>query len=89
VVVEAEDGTLVASALGWLDGSIGSDCWNRVGVGPGHARCGLGAPVGLACLHAMRDGDAALAKVCPRGDDAYPVPRGFSDGARTATYARK
>ncbi|MFI6074914.1 hypothetical protein ACIA5C_25465 [Actinoplanes sp. NPDC051343] len=29
LVVEAEDGTLVASALGWLDEVTGSDCWNR------------------------------------------------------------
>jgi hypothetical protein len=43
-------------------------------------------------LHALRDAGATAAVVCPRGDDAYPVPGllyrglGFRPGARTVTY---
>jgi predicted N-acetyltransferase YhbS len=94
LVVEAPDRTLVASALGWLDDVSQSALLEPVGVDPGHARRGLGAAVSLACLHAMRDAGAILAKVCPRGDDAYPAPRalyhhlGFRGGARTITYRR-
>jgi predicted N-acetyltransferase YhbS len=95
LLVEADDGTLVASALGWLDEANEVGLLEPVGVHPGHARRGLGAAVSLACLHALHAAGATLAKVCPRGDDAYPVPRalyhhiGFRDGARTATYARR
>ncbi|MEV6844080.1 hypothetical protein [Actinoplanes sp. NPDC051411] len=95
LLVEAEDGTLVASALGWLDEVNKAGLLEPVGVAPGHARQGLGAAVSLACLHALHAAGATLAKVCPRGDGGYPVPRalyhhiGFRDGARTATYARR
>jgi predicted N-acetyltransferase YhbS len=94
LVAEDETGTLVASALGWLDEQNRSALLEPVGTDPAHARRGLGAAVSLACLHAMRDAGATLAKVCPRGDDAYPVPRalyhhiGFRDAARTVTYQR-
>jgi predicted N-acetyltransferase YhbS len=94
LVAEAADGTLVASALGWLDEVNGVALLEPVGVDPAHARRGLGAAVSLACLRAMRDAGATLAKVCPRGDDAYPVPRalyhhiGFSDAARTVSFER-
>jgi predicted N-acetyltransferase YhbS len=94
LVVEAPDGTLVASALGWLDEANRAGLLEPVGVDPGHARRGLGAAVSLACLHALREAGATRAKVCPRGDDAYPVPRllyhhiGFRDGPRTATFTR-
>jgi len=94
LVVEADDGTLVASALGWLDEVNSVGLLEPVGVAPAHARRGLGAAVSLACLHAMRDAGATVAKVCPRGDDGYPVARalyhhiGFRDGARTATFVR-
>jgi predicted N-acetyltransferase YhbS len=95
LIVEAPDGTLVASALGWLDEVNQVALLEPVGTDPAHARRGLGAAVSLACLHAMRDAGANLAKVCPRGDDAYPVPRalyhhiGFRDAARTVTYRRE
>ncbi|WP_203763547.1 GNAT family N-acetyltransferase [Paractinoplanes deccanensis] len=93
-VVEAPDGTLVASALGWYDEVNRVGLLEPVGTDPGHARLGLGAAVSLACLRAMRDAGATLAVVRPRGDDAYPVPRalyhhiGFRDAGRTVTYRR-
>ena len=91
-VVEAPDGTLAASALGWYDDVNRAGLLEPVGTDPRHARKGLGAAVSLACLRAMRDAGATLAVVCPRGDDLYPVPRalyhriGFRDAGRTVTY---
>jgi GNAT superfamily N-acetyltransferase len=93
-VVEGPDGTLVATALGWIDDVNRSALLEPVGVAPEHSRKGLGAAVSLACLHAMREAGATQAVVCPRGDDAYPVPRrlyhaiGFRDSGRTVTYQR-
>ncbi|MEU4241732.1 GNAT family N-acetyltransferase [Actinoplanes sp. NPDC026619] len=94
LVVEAPDGSLVGSALGWIDDVNHVALLEPVGVDPEHGRRGLGAAVSLACLHAMRAAGATLAVVCPRGDDAYPVPRrlyhavGFHDAGRTVTYQR-
>ncbi|GIM89226.1 GNAT family N-acetyltransferase [Paractinoplanes toevensis] len=94
LVVEAPDGNLVGTALGWLDDMNKVALLEPVGIDPGHGRRGLGVAVSLACLHAMRDAGATQAVVCPRGDDAYPVPRrlyhavGFRDASRTVTYRR-
>jgi GNAT superfamily N-acetyltransferase len=94
-VVQAPDGTLEASALGWYDEVNRVGLLEPVGSDPRHARRGLGAAVSLACLHALRDAGATLAVVCPRGDAAYPVPRalyhhiGFRDAGRTVTYRRR
>jgi GNAT superfamily N-acetyltransferase len=94
LVVEAPDGTFAASALGWYDEHNRAALLEPVGTDPRHARRGLGAAVSPACLHAMRAAGATLAKVCPRGDAAHPVPRrlyhhiGFRDGARTVSYLR-
>lgn len=93
-VVEAPDGTLVASALGWIDEVNQVGELEPVGTDPRHARRGLGAAVSLACLHAMRDAGATRAVVYPRGDSAYPVARrlyaglGFRPVARTVNYGR-
>ncbi|GAA2614977.1 GNAT family protein [Paractinoplanes durhamensis] len=93
-VVEAPDGSLAGSALGWIDEVNRVALLEPVGVDPQHGRLGLGAAVSLACLHAMRAAGAELAVVCPRGDAGYPVPRrlyhavGFHDAGRTVTYRR-
>ena len=91
-VVEAPDGTLVASALGWLDEANRSGELEPVGTEPRHARRGLATAVSLACLHALRTAGATRAVVYPRGDSRYPAPRqlyrrlGFQPVARTVTY---
>jgi len=91
-VVEAADGTLAASALGWYDEVNQVGLLEPVGTDPRYARQGLGAAASLACLHAMRDAGATMAVVCPRGDAAYPVPRalyhqiGFRDAGRAVTH---
>ena len=91
-VAEADDGELVASALGWLDERAKVGLLEPVGSAPRVRRRGLGRAVSLAVLHAMREAGATAAVVCPRGDDAYPVPGrlyrglGFGPDARTVTY---
>jgi predicted N-acetyltransferase YhbS len=91
-VAEDADGELVASALGWLDERAKVGLLEPVGSAPRVRRRGLGRAVSLAVLHALRDAGATTALVCPRGDDAYPVPGrlyrglGFQPGARTVTY---
>ena len=93
-VVEAPDGTLVASALGWIDDVNGVGELEPVGTDPRHSRLGLGSAVSLACLHALRRAGATRAVVYARGDAAYPVPKmlyvslGFRPVARTVTYRR-
>ncbi len=86
--------TLVASALGWLDGANRVGELEPVGTDPRFARRGLGWAVSLACLHTMRDAGATRAVVYPRGDSHYPVAKrlhyglGFRPIARTITYGR-
>ncbi len=93
-VVEAPDGALVASALGWLDEVNRVGELEPVGTDPRHVRRGLASAVTLSCLLALRDAGATQAVVYPRGDDAYPVARrlyfglGFQPVARTVTYCR-
>jgi GNAT superfamily N-acetyltransferase len=94
IVVEAPDGALVASALGWLDDVNQVAELEPVGTDPRHARRGLATAVSLSCLQALRQTGATRAVVYPRGDDAYPVARqlyfglGFQPVARTITYGR-
>ena len=91
-VAEAGDGELVASALGWLDERAKVGLLEPVGSAPSVRRRGLARAVSLAVLNALRDAGATAAVVCPRGDDAYPVPGrlyrglGFRPDARTVTY---
>ena len=92
LVVEDAHGSLVASALGWIDEVNGAGELEPVGTDPRHSQRGLGAAVSLACLHAMRAAGASRAVVYPRGDPAYPVASrlynrlGFRPVARSATY---
>ena len=93
-VVEAPDGELVASALGWLDDVNRSGLLEPVGCAPSYRRRGLARAVNLACLHALRDAGAETGHVNPRGDEGYPVPGllyrsiGFKPGPHTVTYVR-
>jgi predicted N-acetyltransferase YhbS len=94
LVVQAPDGALAASALGWLDEVNRVGELEPVGTDPRHERRGLAAAVSLACLHALRAAGATRAVVYPRGDDRYPTPLrlyrrlGFRPVGRTVTYAR-
>lgn len=87
-------GEMVASACLWLDPETGVVLVEPVGCAPGHRSRGLAGAVSLAALHAARDVGASTGLVCPRGDDAYPVPGriyrsiGFRPGPRTVTLVR-
>lgn len=94
VALDAE-GSMVASALVWLDGPSGVALVEPVGCRPEHRGRGLAAAVSLAALHAARAAGARTGLVCPRGDEAYPVPQrvyrglGFVPGPRTVTLVRE
>jgi predicted N-acetyltransferase YhbS len=87
-------GEMVASACLWLDPATGVVLVEPVGCVPDHRGRGLAGAVSLAALHAARDVGATTGLVCPRGDDAYPVPGriyrsiGFRPGPRTVTLVR-
>lgn len=93
-VVLAPDGTVAATALGWLDDRNRVGLLEPVGTDPRHGRRGLATAVSLACLIRMRAVGATRAVVCPRGDAGYPVPfrlysgLGFRPVTRTRTYQR-
>ena len=94
-IVEAPDGTWVASALGWIDEQNHVGLLEPVGCAPSYRRLGLARAVNLASLRAMRETGATVAVVCPRGDGGYPIPAklyqriGFEPGPRTITCARQ
>jgi predicted N-acetyltransferase YhbS len=93
VAVDAA-GEMVASACLWLDSETGVVLVEPVGCAPDHRGRGLAGAVSLAALQAARDAGATTGLVCPRGDDAYPVPGriyraiGFRPGPRTVTLVR-
>jgi predicted N-acetyltransferase YhbS len=93
VAVDA-DGQMVASACLWLDEVTGVVLVEPVGCAPEHRGHGLAGAVSLAALHAARSAGASTGLVCPRGDNAYPVPGriyrsiGFRPGPRTLTLER-
>lgn len=92
LVVEAPDGQLVASALGWFDPMSHSGLIEPVGTDPSYAVRGLARAACAALLASLARVGATQAVVCPRGDDGYPVPRhlyatlGMTPVARTRTY---
>lgn len=92
LVVQEPGGKLVATALGWWDPHSSSGLIEPVGTDPSYAVRGLGRAACAALLVALADVGAQNALVCPRGDDAYPVPRrlyvglGMSAVGRTRSY---
>jgi GNAT superfamily N-acetyltransferase len=74
-VVEAPDGSLAASALGWYDDANRVGEFEPVGTHPEHRRLGLARAVLLFGMQCLRDAGAEHAIIGCRGDDAYPVPK--------------
>jgi len=72
VVVEAADGTLVASALVWVAGEAA--LVEPVGCAPAHRGHGLAGAATLAALTSAKEYGARVGLVRPRGDEAYRVP---------------
>jgi ribosomal protein S18 acetylase RimI-like enzyme len=87
-VVEAADGSFVASCLVWLDDRTGVGLIEPVGTDPRFAGRGLARAV---CLHALRElrrlgGEAAL--VHARGDAGYPAAKRLYESIGFVEYAR-
>jgi ribosomal protein S18 acetylase RimI-like enzyme len=74
-VVEASDGSLAASALGWYDEENRVGEFEPVGTHPDHRRRGLGRAVNLFGLRRFHEAGAVRAIVGCRGDAAYPIPK--------------
>jgi ribosomal protein S18 acetylase RimI-like enzyme len=94
VVVEAPGRGLVASCIAWFDATTGTAAIEPLGVCPEFRNLGL---AGAMCRYAAaRVGDRGGAELVihPRGDVAYPAPRGayrragFVTAGRTRLYAR-
>jgi ribosomal protein S18 acetylase RimI-like enzyme len=90
-VAEAADGSLAASALAWLDPENRVGELEPVGTDPRFARRGLARALCLDALRALAAAGAERAVVCPRGDDAYPLPRRLyeSIGFRPSSEIRR
>jgi len=73
--VEAPDGTLAASAIGWYDEANGAGQFEPVGTRPDHRRLGIGRALMLFGLQRFREAGAEQAIVACRGDENYPIPR--------------
>ncbi|MFG2003717.1 GNAT family N-acetyltransferase [Spirillospora sp. NPDC048911] len=92
--VTAPGGTPAAFCLVWLDERNKVAILEPVGTDPGHRRLGLASAAILGALRTARDLGAETARVCARGDDAYPSARatymsvGFRRYARNRTFVR-
>ncbi len=92
--IEADDGTLVASAIGWLDEANGTAEFEPVGTHPGYRQRGLGRALLLSGMQRFRDAGATQAVVGCRGDANYPIPKklyrsvGFRELTRELRYVK-
>lgn len=93
-LVETTDGTPAAFCLVWLDETNRAAVLEPVGTAPDHRRRGLASAAILAALDAARRHGATTARVCARGDDAYPSALatyrslGFRPFARNVRFTR-
>lgn len=94
-VVEAPDGTLASSALGWYDEANRVAEFEPVGTRPDHRRLGLASAVMLFGMRRFRDAGATHAIVGCRGDPAYPIPKlvyesiGFRELSRDMPFVQR
>jgi GNAT superfamily N-acetyltransferase len=73
-VLEADDGTPVAFALGWYDDENRVAEFEPLGTDPGYRQRGLGRALLLLGLKRFRDVGATDALVGSRGDEGHPLP---------------
>jgi len=91
-VVEAPDGTLACSALGWYDEANRVGEFEPVGTHRDHRRLGLASNVMLFGMQRFQDAGATHSIVGCRGDDDYPIPKlvyhgiGFKEISRDMPY---
>jgi GNAT superfamily N-acetyltransferase len=76
LVVEEPNGALVASCIAWHDSAIGVTSIEPLGVHPDHRRLGLAGALALGVAAQAREREIGVVLIHPRGDDAYPAPRG-------------
>jgi GNAT superfamily N-acetyltransferase len=94
-VVEAPDGSLASSALGWYDEQNRVGEFEPVGTHPAHRRLGLAQAVMLFGMERFRAAGATHAIVGCRGDAAYPVPKlvyesiGFREISRDVPFVHQ
>jgi ribosomal protein S18 acetylase RimI-like enzyme len=80
-VVEAPDGTLVASTIGWYDEENRVGEFEPVGTHPDYRQKGIGRALMLFGCHRFREAGATNAIVGCRGDDDYPIPKKLYESA--------
>ena len=94
-VVEADDGTLVASAIGWYDEANHVAEFEPVGTHPDYRRRGIGRALSLFGMQRFRLAGARQAIVGCRGDDNYPIPKklyrsvGFRELSRECWFVKE
>jgi GNAT superfamily N-acetyltransferase len=94
-VVEAPDGSLATSALGWYDEDNRVGEFEPVGTHPAHRRLGLARAVLLFGMQRFRDAGATHAIIGCRGDAAYPAPKlvyesvGFRELSRDMPFVQR
>ena len=95
LVLEAEDGTPVAFALGWYDEANRLGEFEPLGTDPDFRNQGLGRALLLLGLRRFREAGATQAIVGSRGDDGHPLPRllyesvGFRELSRQRWFIRE
>jgi ribosomal protein S18 acetylase RimI-like enzyme len=93
-VITTADGAPAACATVWFDESTGSAEIEPLGVAPEHRRRGLAQALCHAALDAVARAGGSEVVIHPRGDAAYPAPRGAYSAAgfktvnRTRIYGR-
>lgn len=94
-VIESDNGTLVASAIGWYDEANHVAEFEPVGTHPDYRRRGLGRALSLFGMQRFRDAGAQQAIVGCRGDDNYPIPKklyrsvGFRELTRELRFVKE
>jgi len=77
VLVEAPDGTMVASTIMWLDEANKTAEFEPVGTHPAYRRLGLGTAMLLHGMHLARDAGATHMTVACYGAPGHPEARGL------------
>jgi len=94
IVAEAPDSTLAASCIVWLDARTGVSSIEPLGVLPEHRKIGLAGALSQYAVRAARHLGGHEVIIHPRGDVAYPAPRGaylragFVTEGRTRTFTK-
>jgi predicted N-acetyltransferase YhbS len=93
-VITTADGDPAACCTVWFDAASGSAEIEPLGVAPDHRRRGLAQALCHASVDAVAKAGGVEVVIHPRGDAAYPAPRGayaaagFRTVNRTRVYGR-